>query len=136
MSALQTFPDARHLGITIARTPADVYAFAVDPTNLPRWASGLGGRGELVEGTWVADSPMGRVTVRFVERNTLGVLDHEVTLPDGQTVYNPMRVVPNGEGSEVVFTLYRRPGVTDAELAADAETIARDLATLRALLQR
>lgn len=135
MSTRQLYPDARHVSVSIARAPGDVYAFAVEPTNLPRWAGGLGDRGELVGGTWVADSPMGRVTVRFVDRNTFGVLDHEVGLPDGQVIYNPMRVIPNGGGSEVVFTLFRRPGVTDAELAADADTIARDLAALQALLE-
>jgi hypothetical protein len=33
-------------------------------------------------------------------------LDHDVTLPSGETLSNPMRVVPNGTGSEVVFTLF------------------------------
>ena len=34
-----------------------------------------------------------------------GVLDHDVTLPSGETVHNPMRVIPDGDGCEVVFTL-------------------------------
>ncbi|RYE76650.1 MAG: SRPBCC family protein [Myxococcales bacterium] len=33
--------DSRHVSQVIARTPAEVYAFAADPDNLPRWASGL-----------------------------------------------------------------------------------------------
>jgi hypothetical protein len=40
---------------------------------------------------WVADSPLGRISIRFAERNELGVLDHWVTLPDGATEYNPVR---------------------------------------------
>jgi hypothetical protein len=75
------------------------------------------------------------VRVRLVARNDLGVLDHDVTLPGGEVVHNPMRVVPNGSGSEVSFTLFRRPGVTDEALAADAATIERDLATLKRLVE-
>ena len=83
-----------------------VYAFAPDPRNLPRWAAGLAGN------RWVADSPMGKVRIRFAARNLHGVLDHDVTLESGVTVHNPMRVPPpRGEGSEFVFALIRRPGM-------------------------
>jgi hypothetical protein len=40
---------------------------------------------------------MGRVTVTFAPRNDFGVLDHDVTLPSGETVYNPLRVISDGE---------------------------------------
>lgn len=126
----------KHLTISIARPPAEVYAYAVDPRHLPAWASGLAGAIREVEGTWRADSPMGEVRVAFAPRNALGVLDHDVTLPDGTTVHNPMRVMANAEGSEVVFTLFRLPGVTDAQLAVDAATVVRDLQTLKHVLER
>jgi hypothetical protein len=44
--------------------------------------------------------------VRFVERNRFGVIDHDVTLPTRETVHNPLTVLPNGTGSEVVFTVW------------------------------
>ncbi|MGN6104302.1 MAG: SRPBCC family protein [Kofleriaceae bacterium] len=127
--------EARHVSIAIARPPAEVYAYAREPSNLPRWAAGLSGAIEHIDGEWIADSPMGKVKVRFVDENPFGVLDHVVVLPSGQAVYNPMRVVANAEGSEVIFTLFRRPEVSDAELAADAAAVARDLAALKALLE-
>jgi hypothetical protein len=119
----------------ILRTPADVYAFAADPRNLPRWARGLGGAIREVDGEWVADSPMGTGTVRFAPRNDLGVLDHDVVLASGERVHNPLRVMANDEGSEVVFTLYRRPGVSDDAFAADARAVEADLRALEALLE-
>lgn len=124
-----------HLGVSIDRPPADVYAFVVDPRNLPRWASGLGGSIEEVGGEWIATSPAGKVKVRFVERNALGVLDHHVTLESGQTVYVPMRVLARGAGSELVFTLFRLPGTSDEAFSADARTVERDLAALKRLLE-
>ena len=91
---------ARQISIAIDRAPRDVYAFAADPANLPQWAAGLsGGKIEnLGNDEWSADSPMGRVKIKFAATNVLGVLDHDVTLPNGEVVHNPMRVVPNGRG--------------------------------------
>lgn len=78
---------------------------------------------------------MGKVRIRFARRNDLGVLDHDVTLETGETFHNPMRVVANGEGSEVVFTVYRRPGMGDEAFAADEKAVAEDLRTLKRLLE-
>jgi hypothetical protein len=64
------------------------------------------------------------------------VLDHRVTLPSGETVDNPVRVIPNADGCDVVFTVRRRDGMGDAEFAADQDAVAADLATLRDLMQR
>ena len=127
--------ETRHLSQHFDRPAADVYAYARDPANLPQWAAGLAAGIAQVDGEWVADSPMGRVAVRFVEENPFGVLDHDVTLPDGSTTTNPVRVLADGDGSEVVFTLRRRPGMSDAEFEADAAAIAADLATLRRVLE-
>jgi uncharacterized protein YndB with AHSA1/START domain len=103
--------DVHHISIYIARRPTEVYEFASDPRNLPRWAAGLARSEVRKEGDeWVADAPFGKVRVRFVERNSFGVMDHDVKLESGVTVNNPVRVVPNGEGSEFVFTLIRQPG--------------------------
>ena len=68
---------------------------------------------------------METVKVKFAEKNKFGVLDHDVTLPSGVKVYNPMRILPNNDGSELVFTLYRRPDVSDQEFAQDAKLVER-----------
>ncbi|MCQ4197060.1 SRPBCC family protein [Streptomyces parvulus] len=126
---------SRHVSVHIDRTVDEVYAYASDPANLPAWAHGLGESMEQVDGRWfAASSPMGRVEVAFVPRNELGVLDHHVTLPSGQTVHNPVRVIADGAGSEVVFTVRRQPGTSDADFERDASTVAADLARLKELL--
>src|SRR5687768_7305953 len=122
-----TFP-ARHISIAINRSADDVYAFASDPRNLPQWASGLS-NGSLEEagGKWVTQSPMGKMTIEFAKENSFGVLDHDVTLPTGEVFFNPMRVIANDDGCEVMFTLYRRPEMTDEAFAQDGATIEKDL---------
>ncbi len=127
--------ESRHLTVSIARPAAEVYAWVRDPAHLPRWAAGLASGIRLQGGEWVADSPMGRVLVRFVPVNEYGVLDHDVVLPDGTTATNPLRVLPDGDGAEVVFTLRRRPGMSDEEFEADTAAITADLATLQRVLE-
>jgi hypothetical protein len=46
-----------------------------------------------------------------------------------------MRVMPNGNGCDVVFSVRRRPEMSDSEFAADAEAVSRDLAALRAVME-
>lgn len=121
--------------MTKGAAPIRVYEFAADPDNLPKWAAGLA-RSEVrrVGDTLVAESPMGEVTVRFVGANDYGVLDHEVTLPSGTTVHNPMRVLPHPDGAEVVLTV-RQIELTDDEFDRDTRMVEEDLARLAALLE-
>jgi hypothetical protein len=46
-----------------------------------------------------------------------------------------MRVIADGDGSEVVLTVRRRPGMTDAEFKADGDAVAADLARLKRILE-
>lgn len=131
--------EPRHLSVWVDATAEAVYDFAADPQTWPRWAAGLaeGGLRRTAAG-WVADSPMGEVTVEFSPPNEFGVLDHIVRLPSEQAVYNPLRVLPGAVGEarcEVVFTLRRQPGMTDEEFDADAAAVATDLSTLRRLVE-
>jgi len=126
--------ESRHVSLDINRPPDEVYDYTSDHTNLPNWASGIGDSIELVDGEWVVESPMGRLTIRFAEPNDLGVLDHTVTLATGETFYNPMRVIQHELGSEVIFTLRRSDDQSDEAFESDAATILADLHTLKALL--
>lgn len=127
---------SEHVSVRIDRPLAEVYGFAADPLNLPRWAAGLAGsRVEHEAEQWFTESPMGRVSFTFAPPNELGVLDHFVTLPSGETVYNPLRVIADGEGCEVVFTLRRRPGLGDDEFEADVRAVTADLSALKTLLE-
>jgi hypothetical protein len=131
-------PESRHIAAWINRSAADVYSYASDPAHLPEWAAGLA-QSEVtrVGDTWVAQSPMGEITIEFTPANDLGVLDHVVNLPSGEPVFNPLRVVPAGdEWSEVVFTLRRRPDMSDDDYAADAAAVTADLETLKRILER
>ena len=124
-----------HVSQVVHRTVQEVYGVASDPDHLPRWAAGLARSEVTREGdALLVESPMGRVTVRFVPRNEHGVLDHDVTLPTGETVTNPVRVLAHPQGAEVLFTL-RQLDLSDDELARDTATVAADLERLRDLVE-
>lgn len=127
--------ESRIVSQSVDRPWQEVYAFAAEPRNLPKWASGLGASLERVEGEWIAQGPEGPVRVRFSERNGFGVLDHHVVLAPGVEVLVPLRVLPNGDGAEVQLTLFRQPGMTEERFAADADWVARDLQALKRLLE-
>jgi hypothetical protein len=76
-----------------------------------------------------------RQVVTFAPRNEFGVLDHDVTLPSGETFYNPMRVTVDGTGCEVVFTLRRQPDMSDEDFERDAGAVLADLITLKGVLE-
>jgi uncharacterized protein YndB with AHSA1/START domain len=125
----------RVLTVSINRPPAVVYAFAGNPANLPQWAAGLGGQIINQDGRWIVQTPQGQAILQFVPDNAYGIMDHTVTLPDGQVVHVPMRVIPNGSGSLVTFTLFQQPGMTEDQYEQDAAIVENDLKTLKALLE-
>lgn len=127
--------ESLHLAVVIRRPADDVYAYASDPAHLPEWAAGLASGIREEDGRWFADSPMGAVEVAFVAANDLGVLDHEVVLPDGSRTLNPLRVLRYGDDSEVVFTLRHEEGVDDAAFEADTAAVRADLEHLKRVLE-
>lgn len=129
--------EARTLSVFIGRKWQDVYAAVWRPHDFARWASGLS-RSRLeeeAEGWWKTEGAEGPIRIRFTAHNPFGVMDHFVDVGNGVKVYVPMRVVANEEGAEVLFTLFRQPGMSDEKFAADAEWVKRDLLALKQLLE-
>lgn len=126
---------SRHLSTIIRCSPERVYTFAANPDNLTKWASGLVQSKVIHDGELLyVESPEGRTTIRFVGRNDLGVVDHDVTLPSGVTTNNPFRVLAHPEGAEVVFTL-RQLELSDTEFDRDTAMVEADLRRLKELLE-
>ncbi len=122
------------VSVGIAVEPGAVYSYASDPANLPTWAPGfvksIGKQGDH----WLADTALGQARFRFAPANDFGILDHDVELPMG-TFHNPMRVIPNGSGCEVLFTLLQLPGISDEQFKSDMDTVRADLNKLRTVLE-
>ncbi len=127
---------SRTISVTIAAAPNEVYAYAANPENLPQWVPSFCKSVKKVDNDWVVESPLGPAVFRFVASNSLGVLDHVVKLVTGVEMYSPMRVIPNGDGCEVIFTLFRTADMTDEQYAADARLVEGDLRRLKEIIER
>ena len=128
--------ESRIITVRIDRPFDNVYEFLADPANWNQWAFGLGKNIRRSKDGWIADSDGGIARVRFTPRNRFGVVDHTVIRPSGQRVYVPMRLIVNGSGCELHFTLFREPMMSDAQFASDARFVQRDLDGLKRLLEK
>jgi hypothetical protein len=127
---------SRTISVSIPRPWKEVYEAVWRPQDFARWASGLT-RSDLQKAEadwWNAHGPDGPIRVRFSGHNAFGVMDHYVDLGTGSVIYIPMRIVANAKGAEVLLTLFHQPGMSEKQFARDAEWVARDLGTLKALI--
>ncbi|MED4603924.1 hypothetical protein P9314_25175 [Paenibacillus validus] len=124
------------ISVTVDRGPGEVYEFIANPEHLPQWAPGFCRSVRRAEEEWIAETPDGPMTIRFVPGNEFGVLDHYVSPAPGQLILNPMRVIPNGPGCEVLFTVFQQPGMSDEQFTTDIRLVENDLQTLKGVLER
>jgi uncharacterized protein YndB with AHSA1/START domain len=127
--------ESRTVSISIKRRPEEVYEYLVDPANFPKWSIFI--KEIKKEGSeWIATTPERTVRIRFTPRNEFRVLDHYVTVSPQLQVYVPMRVLADPENaSEVIFTVFRSPGMTDEQYKDDIGMVLTDLAGLKRVLE-
>lgn len=71
----------------------------------------------------------------FVPHNEFGVLEHTIRFDSGLELTNPMRIVANGNGSELMFTLFQNEGMSDQRFSEDVESVEKDLETIRRIME-
>ena len=133
---MAVFFTSRTLSVSIGCHPGKVYEFVSNPENLPKWATAFCKSVRKSNADWIMETPQGPMKFRFVEKNDFGVLDHYVNPPPGVEVYVPMRVLTNGSGSEVIFTLFQLSDISDDRFAEDIGLVEKDLRTLKNILEK
>jgi hypothetical protein len=127
---------ARTYSVSINHNWQALYEWIWRPDFFPKWASGLAESDfRREDDQWLAQGPDGPIRIRFTPHNAHGVMDHSVEFRDGKMVDIPLRVVRNGDGAEVMLTLFRQPDMDDERFAADAKWINRDLRALKLLIE-
>lgn len=123
------------VSVSINKPFDDVYEFAHQPANFALWAQGMGEDLRVgMGGIWLAETPTGPAEITFSPRNEYGILDHTVRLTTGR-VYVPLRVVKNGDGCEVLLTVFRLEDMSDSQFHSDLDAVTRDLNKLKGLLE-
>lgn len=126
---------SRTVTVSIARTPDEVYDFVATPENLPRWAPTFALAVQRDGERWLVETPEGPMGLDFEVRNRFRVADHRVTVQPGLEVLNQLRVLVNGDGAELLFTLFQLVGMSDEQFATDAANVESDLHLLKHLLE-
>ncbi len=127
---------ARTFSVSIKHEWRALYERIWQPEFFPEWAAGLSESHLRKDGEdWLADGADGTIRIHFTLHNDFGVMDHWVHV--GETVVHvPLRVVANGDGAEVMLTLYRQPGMSEDDYSSDIKLVSRDLKTLKALIEK
>lgn len=113
------------------------YRFLADPRNYAEWAAVEKQTFRpLANGDWEGMTTLGGLRhFRFTPANAFGVLDHAVFMPGETPLWTPMRVMPNEEGTELAFTFYQRPGMSQEQFASAIEWVTMDFLTLKAVVE-
>lgn len=122
---------AEIIHISIDASVEAMAAFLRDVTTWTSWAPWIRAVSTTAEGRWSLDTEAGLMQVELVEPNALGVLDHRVTLESGLVVFNAMRVVTNGSGSELMMVIFQQPTVSALEFERDVQAVREDLVRLK-----
>ena len=65
-------------------------------------------------GWWSFIGPYGKSKVKFNQNKSLGILDHQY-VDEESSWHIPMRVIPNGDFSEVIITLNKPDELSDEQ---------------------
>ena len=86
------------------------------------------------DGWWSFNGPHGLSRLKFHENKAFGILDHQYV--DEESVWNvPMRVVSNGDFSEVVITLNKPDKITDKQFDQRMHELGEMVHTMKNILE-
>ena len=126
---------AEAVHVSILSPSQRVVDFLADVNNWKTWAPWVRAVVDRSGRDWTLETDGGTMHLRFVEANSLGVLDHTVTLASGVSIYNAMRVVPNGTGSELSMVVLQTPPATSEQFAQDVQAVRDDFARIKNVLE-
>ncbi|MGY5139888.1 MAG: hypothetical protein ACW9W9_00625 [Candidatus Nitrosopumilus sp. Bin_571-38] len=85
-------------------------------------------------GWWSFTGPYGKSMLKFNENKSLGILDHQYV--DEESSWDvPMRVVSNGDVSEVLITLNKPDEITDEQFDLRVEEISAMFNSMKNIIE-
>jgi Polyketide cyclase / dehydrase and lipid transport len=120
--------------ISIAAEPDTVIDFLADPHNLPIWAPNFASSVRRDGDQWVVNEgpDEARIVVR-VDREC-GTVDLLAARDHRYGAFS--RVIPNGDGSEYLFTLFFPNGTPEPDIARQMAIVEDELHTVQAWVNR
>jgi hypothetical protein len=124
---------SRTRSIAIAADPAEVLDFLADPHNLPRWAPAFARSVTERDGQLLVDTGQGELAISMPVSREPGTVDLVSTAEPRVGAFS--RVLPNGDGSEYLFTLFFAPDVDEGAVEAQMAVVDQELEAVRALCE-
>ena len=121
--------------VTIHAAPRDVVDFVGRVENLPRWAIGFAKDVRRDAHGWIVVTAQGEVGIAIVVDETVGTVDFRMAPTPGIEAVAYARAVPNGDGTEFVFTQFQSPDVGDEMFDQLVAAVGHELVALKALLE-
>ena len=85
-------------------------------------------------GWWLFTGPYGKSMLKFNENKSLGILDHQYV--DEESSWDvPMRVISNGDVSEVLITLNKPDEITDEQFDLRVEEISAMFNSMKNIIE-
>lgn len=121
--------------VDIAASPVKVYAFLSNALNWPQYAVvNLKSVSPGQDGWFKAVTKFGQGEIKINAVKELGVIDH--VWKDPQATWKVYaRVVPNGEGSTVMMTLFQPPIMNDGQFDQAMKEMDIEMAKLKEIME-
>ena len=85
-------------------------------------------------GWWSFIGPYGKSKVKFNSNRSLGILDHQYV--DEESSWNiPMRIIPNGDFSEIIIVLTKPEQLTNFQFDERVEKINKLAISMKTMLE-
>ena len=85
-------------------------------------------------GWWSFIGPYGKSKVKFNQNKSLGILDHQY-VDEEFSWHIPMRVIPNGDFSEVIITLKKPEELSDFQFNQRVSKINKIIYSMKKILE-
>lgn len=123
------------VSVSIKAKPEKVWEFVSDPNNWKQFSDFGKDMQKVSEGEWIAHTSQGdvRVILKFDKDRLL--LDQICIIPSGEKQFIPYRVVPNGEGSELIMTNQQTATVSDGDYTEQLKWMKDELNNIKKIME-
>jgi hypothetical protein len=115
--------------ISIAAPSSTVYEYLADASKVPAWAPAFAPRIRPHGADWIVTAPDREFTVSVLARQSAGTVD--IVSAEDHTRGLFARVLPNGQGSELLFTLFFPQDASEEAIKTQIATLNTELSVVR-----
>ncbi|MBI2008909.1 SRPBCC family protein [Candidatus Saccharibacteria bacterium] len=123
------------VSVSINAKPERVWEFVADLNNWKQFSDFGKNLEKINENEWVTHTSQGDIKVipKFDKGHLL--LDQICIIPSGEEQFIPYRVVPNGEGSELIMTNQQTATVSNKDYAEQLKWVKDELNNIKKIME-